>query len=452
MKSVNRATVLLLFFLLQLKSFICIKVDVSGVFKPHYGLKAKVKFCLECQIFVDLEAEEEAQETINEELHVKAAKAQAKSELAGELVGLKRQKLALETKDPMIGHGDLGQDMLAAPTTVDVPRHNKDKALAKAASLPPGAKDMVIKWVGANMEPKKPMKQIPNPAWSPGSAKTIPKFIYVPVFDPGMGRNILGPVKKYKGKKKVGSSSKDGATATEGSTPSLEEDDDLPKSIIFDPKAKPDSPPPTGNLKKVLEALKAPDRVKAMEIAKKAMRIAEAFGRNANAIMNGSEPVKPGDVVIQPEDIDPVEKVQCSHLSVPVDCCKCCETMNVHCCAYCNKHERIARGEKEVLEDWKTKSVSKIEQAKHAVSSASGTTASSEHKIAAPANSSPNSLSSIGQPTSHSISQRPPATVSSSPKGRSNIKTRNNPKKKPPPPQNCVGNERLPQDSRGRCR
>ena len=196
------------------------------------------------------------------------------------------------------------------------------------------------------MAPVMPMKEIINPAWFPGAHKRIPKFIKVPIFDPSMGRDTITPLKKVpkflsKGKGMAGAAGETEGKNPHGGSKSLDDDDTLPLSIKNDPKANWEKSPPDGNSKKIEEALKAPNRIKAMEIAKKAIRIAESFARNANAIMTGGSPVSMHDIKVSPRPHTVHNVVLCTHASVPMDCCICCHKVSDHCCQYCESHQNF---------------------------------------------------------------------------------------------------------------
>ena len=55
---------------------------------------------------------------------------------------------------------------------------------------------------------------------------------------------------------------------------------------------------PSENRKKVDEALKQPDKIKAQLIARKAIRIAEAYARNANNIMKNAPAISQKDLQV----------------------------------------------------------------------------------------------------------------------------------------------------------
>ena len=314
------------------------KLRGQNIFKPHAGFKTKIKFCLSCELFIDLDKEEE-QARQDADRHRKAAtikRSQRHTIYAVET----QKKRAIRMKT---GDGNYGTAMTnlksQAETFMDVERKIKDGAVEAAANLPPEARKMVMEVLQNTVAPKFPCKNEPNPAWSPISAKEIPRFICVRAYDPSKGRNNMNPIKKV---------------------PKVVKD-----MMDKDPNLPHPEKEPSANQEKINAALKVPDKIQAQQIARKAIRVAEAYARNVNNILkeaSGSDkPIK----AVSPKDLEVVDLSQkqsktflCTHNSLPVDCCTCCKEMSSHCCEFCKqekaeikKEKAIEKGEEEGDDD-----------------------------------------------------------------------------------------------------
>ena len=119
------------------------KLRGQNIFKPHAGFKTKIKFCLSCELFIDLDKEEE-QARQDADRHRKAAtikRSQRHTIYAVET----QKKRAIRMKT---GDGNYGTAMTnlksQAETFMDVERKIKDGAVEAAANLPPEARKMVM--------------------------------------------------------------------------------------------------------------------------------------------------------------------------------------------------------------------------------------------------------------------------------------------------------------------
>ena len=378
---VSAVLVLLSTFCLELGSGIRVEeaVGIDGIFRPHQGFRTKTRMCLACKLFQDLEQERAAARKEREKNEKLSEIRIGTNGVIEEIARRKRKKMALLTGDPSWGQGSRFV-VLGHPTTMDVVQDAKDKALAVASSLPKGAREMVLRIVREKMAPVMPTKEIINPAWFPGVHHRIPKFIRVPIFDPSHGREAIAPIKKIpkflsKGGAMAGAAAAAAAAVANGANPkqveqqmkpeeeknphggskSLNDDDALPLSVKNDPKANWEKSPPSGNSKKITDALKAADRMKGMEIAKKAIRVAESFARNANAIMTGGSPVTQQELTVAPRDHTVEHVFLCTHAAVPMDCCICCQKLSDECCKFCQTHKN--HSEPEPVEDRNDNSV-----------------------------------------------------------------------------------------------
>ena len=121
-------------------------VDLNGIFRPHQGFLKKTRMCISCKLFQDLDKEAAANRKEKEKNNIITEMRIGTHTLQNDMARKNRKKMALITGDPMWGQGSRFV-VRAHPTTMDVVQDAKDKALKVAASLPKGAREMVLKIV-----------------------------------------------------------------------------------------------------------------------------------------------------------------------------------------------------------------------------------------------------------------------------------------------------------------
>jgi hypothetical protein len=303
----------------SLNSYVdCVQAKLRGknIFRPHSGYRTKTKYCMRCEMYVDLDKEQEAAREETDKHKKVMGEERSKRHTVDAVERSNNMEIREKTGDPSYGTAE--SNVKSQPTMMDVERKTKDGAVKAAAALPKQAREMVMAIIQNTVSPTAPMVPIPNPAWSKTMHKKVPRYIMVRVHDPSKGRN------KMKEKK------------------------NLPKNLHKDPNIPEGSAEPQDNQKKVEEALKAPEKIQAQQIARKAIRIAEAYARNANAIMQDKPPVTPKDLKVVDLSNKESKTFLCTHDSVPVDCCTCCKTMSKHCCQFCEEEKAQKRQNKAI--------------------------------------------------------------------------------------------------------
>ena len=292
---------------------------LRGIFRPHDGFKVKTKYCMRCQVLIDLDKEEhEARITLDKNFK----KANMKRTKKHSLLAVERNnkiQMRMKTGDAMYGTAE--QNAKGQMAMMDVDRKIKDGAVEAAAALPKDAREMVMGIIQNTIAPKSPMMLIPNPAWSKIASKKVPRYIMARVYDKSKGRDNMDAIKKIPKEVKE----------------KMDKDPNLPKP----------GDEPSENRKKVDEALKQPDKIKAQLIARKAIRIAEAYARNANNIMKDAPAITQKDLKVVDLENKKSKVFLCTHNSLPVDCCTCCKEMSTHCCQFCKAEKTEQKVEKQ---------------------------------------------------------------------------------------------------------